>query len=190
MRTLQILHSLPFFANVPESLFDRVLEAGQLIMYTAGPLGLIRQTATLLSQHVPVQRSVEHPPLAPQHSRAALAKCAGWRCTGDVIWRPAPDEKDLQRSSKSFGRHSDAATRQASIASLKVGDCLLPCCAGRAAAYIRTHMRVAACWVAVPQNWVIVPLRKSAALLLTPSVKLSKLSCMMPGGRQQQGGQP
>jgi hypothetical protein len=33
---LQILHSLPFFANVPEPLFDRVLQAGQLIMYTAG----------------------------------------------------------------------------------------------------------------------------------------------------------
>lgn len=39
---LQILHSLPFFANVPESLFERVLAAGQLIMYTAGELHTAR----------------------------------------------------------------------------------------------------------------------------------------------------
>lgn len=58
---LEILHSLPFFANVPEPLFERVLGAGQLIMYTAG----------------------------------------------DVIWRPAPNEEDNRRSSKSFGRLSD-----------------------------------------------------------------------------------
>ena len=38
-----------------------------------------------------------------------------------MIWRPTPDQKDWQRSSKSFGRHSDAARRQASIGSSKDG---------------------------------------------------------------------
>lgn len=32
----QILKGLPFFANTPEALFDRMLASGQLIMYTAG----------------------------------------------------------------------------------------------------------------------------------------------------------
>lgn len=33
---VQILKGLPFFANATNTLFDRVLAAGQLIMYTAG----------------------------------------------------------------------------------------------------------------------------------------------------------
>lgn len=35
---MQILKGLPFFANTPEALFDRVLASGQLIMYTAGDI--------------------------------------------------------------------------------------------------------------------------------------------------------